>query len=124
MLGFAKGLLLAQFRPSSTGAELAFTASLATEVTRIVICNTSGAPANASIYQNDAGGGTYGAGEALLFGAPITNGALSQFVDAPAVGCGLMLAQGAQIAVQSSVASALTFSIYGAVADQARLSGV
>ena len=65
----ASGSLLAQYTASDALANevLAASADLRLEVTRIVICNTSGAGVAASLFHDDSGTSTFGTGTALLY---------------------------------------------------------
>jgi hypothetical protein len=110
----AAGSLLAQTRPSGTSAALAYTATLHTEITRVVICNTTGAAADASLFHDDSGT-TYNQTTALLYGTAIA--AYSTLTIDSHVGSGFMVKPSGKIAVQTSVGSALTFSFYGITED-------
>ena len=108
---FASGSQLAQSRPSGTSAVSVFTSLTGHEVTRIVICNTSGASATYSIYHDDDGS-TFDETTALFFG--VTLGANNtEIIDFGGAGGGLHMAKNAQIAVQTGTGDALTFSLYG-----------
>ncbi len=113
---FANGSQLAQVRPSAS-ASTAYTATLRTEVTQIVVCNTSGSPAQFSIYHDDDGT-TYDATTALFWLAQIEANTTVTIVS-DSVGAGFAMKRGAAIGVKPSVDQALTFSIYGVTEDVA-----
>jgi hypothetical protein len=110
MLSFASGELLAQSRPAGTTAVSAFTASLHTEITLIVICNTTGSAANVSIFHDDVGS-TFDQTTAIYYVKAVpANDTI--FIRAEA-GAGLHMSVDGQIGIQTATGSALTFSIYG-----------
>lgn len=107
---------LAQNRPTVTTSLAAFTGVLpVTEITRIVVCNTSVGSANFSLFHDDDGT-SYGAGTALYWANALAAGA-TQVIDFQAAGGGLSIKVGGTLGIQTSVASALTFTIYGVTAD-------
>ena len=108
---FASGSQLAQSRPAGTTAVNAFTATLLTEITRIVVCNTTGTAAAMSIYHDDDGS-TFDATSALYESTSIAANE-SVEIKAESIGGGLMVAADGQIGVKTGTASALTFTIYG-----------
>jgi len=114
----AQGSLLAQLRPSGTSATLAFTSppnvsgrGLQTEITLIAVCNTTGAPASFSIYHHDTGT-TYDQTTALYYGVALAANT-TDLITIQSPNSGIMMRPGGKLAVQTSVANALTFSIYG-----------
>lgn len=114
MIRAAAGSQLAQARPSNTSAGVAYTAplDLRVEVTRVVICNTTGSPVAASLFHDDDGT-SFDQSTALLFAKPVpANDAIELSFD---LGAGLFLSQGAALGVRSATASALTFSFYGVI---------
>ena len=108
---FASGSLLAQSRPAGTTAVTAFAASMRTEITRIVVCNTTGSAAAFSIYHDDDGT-TFDETTALYFGQTLAANT-SVVVEAAAVGGGVTVADGGAIGIKTGTGSALTFSISG-----------
>ncbi len=114
----ALGSLLNQVRPADALVNNVFTATLNTEIMLIVVTNTSGAAASFNFF-HDNDGVVFDATTALYWNvpAPIDGPVLFQ---AQAEGSGIQLNKGASIAVQSTVASALTFSIYGATEQTAQ----
>ena len=113
---FAKGSQLAQIRPSAS-ASTALVTTLRTEVTQIVVCNTTSSPATFSIYHDDDGT-TYDATTALFFSAPIEGNTTVQVIS-DAIGSGLMMKRGAALGVKSSVNLALTYTVYGVTEEVA-----
>lgn len=107
---FSQGSQLAQIRPSAS-ASTAFTSTLRTEITRIMVCNTSNAVATFDIYHDDDGT-TYDQTTALFYGATIESNATVEILS-ETLGAGVILARGASIGVNTSVDQALTFSLYG-----------
>ncbi len=82
---YAPSSLLAQVRPSNTTAATAFTASLRTEITRILVANTSASAATLRLFHLD--------------------------------GAGITLLPSGTLGVRSGTGNALTFNVYGTVAD-------
>lgn len=119
MIRPAAGALLAQARPSGTSAVEGYAAPAqqAVEVTRIVICNTTGTAAAASVFHDDAGGDTFNETTAHRYAKSVpANDAIEIVAD---VGSGIQLAPGGQIGIQSGTGNALTFSVYGVVESRA-----
>ena len=105
--------LLAQSRPSGTSAVTAYTkvTRRLTTITHILICNTTGSAANASVYY-DADGTTYDETTAIVFDTPIP--ANDQMViEVPWT----MDQTGATVGIKTGTGSALTFSIFGLTRD-------
>lgn len=101
---------LGQLRPANTSAASLYSPPAATTWVgkNLVICNTSGAAATFRVF-HDEDGTTYDETTALFWDAPIAvdetiilTGLLAGFTDAGNVG------------VRSSVANAITFTLYGA----------
>lgn len=114
-MNFASGSQLAQSRPSGTTAVSAFTALMPTEITRIIVCNTTGTAANMSIYHDDDGS-TFDATTALYESKSVpANDSIE--IKAESIGAGLMMAKNGQIGVKTGTANALTFTIYGITAN-------
>lgn len=112
----ARGSQIAQSRPAGTTAVTAFTAVLQTEVTCILVCNTSGAGATYRIFHDDDGA-TYNETTALFWDVPIGAGE-TVTIAAGGENGGIHVSKGGALGVRSSVASALTFSIYGVTTDR------
>ena len=105
----ASSFLAAQSRPSDTAANSIFTADMSTEITMILVCNTTGSAANFSLYHDD-NGTTFDQSTALYYQKSVA--ANDTFIFKAESLNQLTVSEGGQIAVQSSAASALTFSIY------------
>jgi hypothetical protein len=105
------GRQLAQIRPANTTAATAFTADSNTEVTSVIVCNTSGANATFRLFA-DIDGTTMTEATALFYDKLVLaddtfifeSGFSSDSVSIP---------NGGSMGVRTSVNSALTFSIYG-----------
>lgn len=121
-MNFASGAQLAQTRPSVTTAVNAFTAAMPTEITRIVICNTTGTAAAMSLYHDDDGS-TFTADTALYEAKSVpANDSIE--IKAESIGGGLMVTKNGQIGVKTGTANALNFTLYGITADIARQQNV
>lgn len=105
---------LAQIRPANTSAAVAYTApaDYAVEVTRIFVCNTTSSAADASLFHDNSGGGTYDQTTALYYAYAVAANSTLE-IGAQEIGLGIALSPGAQIGVQSGTGNALTFSLYG-----------
>lgn len=98
--------LIAQIRPSGTAAVAAMTKNHPVEVTHIVIANTTGSPADASLYHDDDGK-TYSQATALLYGKAVSaNDVLTWELP-------IRVRAGGSLGIQTDTGSALTFSFYG-----------
>ena len=117
-MNFASGFQVAQSRPSGTSAVSVFTATMPTEITRVVVCNTTGGAVSASLYHDDDGS-TFDATTALMEAASIA--ANDRIEIAMRVGSGIMVRKDGQIGVKTSSANALTFTLYGGTANVAPL---
>lgn len=110
--------LLVQVRPANTTAAAGFTAPTGVtgvrfSITRINICNTSGAAATYRLFHDDDGT-TFDETTALAWDEPIpANGV--RIWEAQSPSSGISLKSGGSLGVRTSVNSALTFSIYGTV---------
>ena len=112
---FASGSQLAQSRPAGTTAVNAFTATLLTEITRIVVANTTGTAAAMSIYHDDDGS-TFDATSALYEAKNVpANDSIE--IKSESIGGGLMVAASGQIGIKTGTGNALTFTIYGITQD-------
>ena len=101
---------LGQLQPSGTSAVSIYSpgSGVTAIIKNITVCNTTGNPAKFSIYHHETGT-TYSTATALYYQVEIVKG---QTIVLPAFMA--MKTVGGNLAVQSSVASALTFSVYGA----------
>lgn len=109
-MNFAAGSQLAQARPSGTSAVNAFTATLITEITKIVVSNTTASAAAYSIYHDDDGS-TFDQTTSLFY--EISLAANSTVVIDSTVGAGFHMSPSGQIGIKTGTGSALTFTIYG-----------
>tara|TARA_Y100001938_G_scaffold56419_1_gene78620 strand:- start:211 stop:567 length:357 start_codon:yes stop_codon:yes gene_type:complete len=116
MNNYAPSSLLGQARPSDTNNATLYTASLKTEIGRIIIANTSGSAATFRLF-HDQGGSTYDESNALAFDVSIATGAINDALQSFQMGNGITLAPTDTLGIRSSVANALTFTIYGVVSD-------
>lgn len=110
---FSSGSQLAQVRPANTSTATAYTAVMPTEITRIVVCNTTGSAATFSIFHDDDGT-TYSEATALYFAQSLA--ANTTLVIEMQPGTGLMLRKNtatATIGVQSGTNNAITYTFYG-----------
>lgn len=114
----AEGKLLSQMRPSGTTAVQAYQSppaaaskGLRTEITFIVICNTTASPASFSLYHHDSGT-TYDQTTALFY-AVIVPANTTTLIETQTTNGGIAIKPGGTVGIQTSVASALTFSLYG-----------
>ena len=86
-----------------------------TEVTRIVVCNTTASPAAYSVYHDDDGT-TYTEATALFFATSIPANS-SDVIDFGGMGGGIHVSNAGSIGVKSGTSSAITFSLYGVTAN-------
>lgn len=112
----ARGSQLAQTRPSGTTAAAAFTASLPTEVTCIVVCNVGGVDATCRIFHDDDGT-TFDQTTALFYDVPVAAGE-TVIISAQSPSSTIQVGIGGSVGVRSDTASALTFTLYGVTADR------
>ena len=92
-----------------------YTALYYTEITRIMVSNSSGDNHTFSIYHGAAGDTTYPDSSAILLNYSVD--AQKAFIDSiAAIGSGVTLAPGETIAVSAS-ALAFTFTFYGVTAN-------
>jgi len=107
----AQGTLLAQNRPTVTTQIVLFTATLRTEISRLVVCNNTGSGAAFRLYH------TIGAAAAVIANAVyygkviLLNDTLIQ--DGNSIGAGFAMARADRIVIESLTANALTFHLYG-----------
>lgn len=105
-----KGKLLAQSRPSGTGAASIFTLSATqagAQVHQIIVCNTTGSSANYSIFFSL--GTTYDQTTALFY-ATVLAANTTNIIN---IELSLFRGAGANLAVQSGTGSAITYSVFG-----------
>ena len=114
---FAKGSQLSQIRPSASAAT-AYTATLRTEVTRIMVCNTTANSVGFDVYHDDDGT-TYAQGTALYYSQSVSGNATFA-ITFDGAGGGIFMQRGASLGVKPSVDLALTFSVYGITEELAQ----
>lgn len=112
---FAAGSQLAQSRPGVTTAVSLLTAVMATEITRIAVCNTTASSVDFSLFHDDDGN-TFDQSTALHYQEPLA-GNTTKYIDAAALGGGLVLQAGGQLGFQSATVNALTITVYGVTQD-------
>lgn len=117
----AASTLLAQARPSGTSAVVGLTAPATqkVEITRIVVTNTTGTAANASLFHDDAGGSTFDQTTAVHAYAKSVGANDSLVIEASSIGTGITLSAGGQLGIQTGTSNALTFCVYGVVESRA-----
>lgn len=115
MNGAAEGSRIFTTRPGDTNTATVFTATLLTELTRLLVCNTTGGAVTFRLYHIPAGelvdldyavwyDKSVAANDTFTFGGDTNNG-------------GIHLEEGDMIAVRSSSADALVFHGYGVTAN-------
>ena len=109
--GLARGQLLGQLAPANTTAATLFTAISRTEVTLLIIANTTATTATARVFHDEAGS-TYVAGNALYYDIDIP-GKTSLVLDSSDNFSGITLAATDSLGVRTGTNSALTFTAYG-----------
>jgi len=112
---YAAGFLAGQLRPSNTTAATLYTATLKSEVTRILIANTTGSAATFRLFHDDDGT-TMDETTAIVWDNSIAAGAyvdLQAYLDQAAI----TISAGGSLGCRSGTGSALTFSAYAVVLD-------
>lgn len=117
----AASVLLAQARPAGTSAVEGYAAPSAqkVEITRIVVTNTTGTAANASLFHDDAGGSTFDQTTAVHAYAKSVGANDCLVIEAGTIGAGITLSAGGQLGIQTGTSNALTFSVYGIIESRA-----
>jgi hypothetical protein len=105
------GSYLAQARPGVTSATTAITATMRTEIKKIVVCNVGGGAGAYSIYHDDDGT-TYDQTTALFYSKSLAANT-TDIINAEDYGGGISVSAGGAIGIQSATASAMTFTFYG-----------
>jgi len=116
MNGYAPGNLLAQSRLADTNAATLYTASIKTEITRIIIANTTGSAATFRLF-HDQGGSTYDESNALIYDFSIASGAFFDSLQSFNTGNGITLVPTDTLGIRSGTGNALTFNVYGVLSD-------
>ena len=116
MNGYAPGNLLAQSRLSDINAATLYTATIKTEITRIIIANTTGSAATFRLF-HDQGGSTYDESNALIYDFSIASGAFFDSLQSFNTGNGITLVPTDTLGIRSGTGNALTFNVYGVLSD-------
>ena len=111
MAELATDTQIIQARPTGTTPVVAYTAALVTEITTLLICNSTTADATFSLYHDDEGTGA--TEDTVLYHTVTVAGGRTTVISGQYPGTGISLTPGGTISVQSSVALALTFTAYG-----------
>jgi hypothetical protein len=111
MENYAFASQLAQSRPAGTTIAAVYTAARPTEITQIVVCNTTASPATFQLCHDD-NGTTYDETTALYWNVSVP-AASTTTITANTLGEGISIDGGGSVAFRTSVVSALTISIYG-----------
>lgn len=117
----ALGTLLGRVRPTVTTVVSVFDATLATEITLVIIANTTGSAATFSLY-HVLPGDSATTSNALYYNVSLAANQTFTFA-AQSPGAGIQVLGGESIQVDAGTISALTFSVYGVtenVADRVR----
>lgn len=108
------GRQLAQTRPANTSAASAYSPSYEATITSIIVCNQGGTTPTFSIYLDDDGT-TYDETTALFWQVPL---AVAETV---VIDAGWYMTNTAgNLAVQTSIANDVTFTIFGDEASEVR----
>lgn len=108
----AIGTRLGQLRPSDTANNVAYTPSVDTEVTAIYVCNTTGVLATFRLFHSRGTPDVFDQNTALYYDKMVP--ANDTLIILPeSMGAGVHMQIGDKLAVRSSTADALTFTLYG-----------
>lgn len=107
----ASGSLLAQVRPADMAVATLFTATLATEVTLIIVANTTASAATFRLF-HAADGSTFTEATAIYWDVSVAAGESFVF-SANVPGAGIQMGRAHALGVRVNTASALTISAYG-----------
>ncbi len=115
----AAGTLLAQVRPANTTAATAYTSeNKVTEITSIIVCNTTGSPVTFRVF-HDVQGTTYDQSNALWYDVSLAANA-STVLNSESPNGGIFLNPGDSLGVRVGTGNGITFSIYGVVENRNR----
>lgn len=117
LFGKINSSLVARSWPAVTTAVTAFVATLRTEITRIRVCNISGAPRTFRMYHAEAAGAISG-GDAIYFDEAVQSSAVFDWQAFPDSGISMM--EGGMIAIRSDQTQGLVFSFYGKTQARSR----
>ena len=102
---------ISQTFPDTSGAVTAYTANAITEITKIVVANTSNSGRTFRIFHDDSGS-NYSTTTSLFYDVSIGPNT-TVFIDADVPGAGITVNSGGTIGVRASAASVLNFTMYG-----------
>lgn len=111
----AQGSRLASIRPAVTTDQLAFTATLDTEITRLLVCNNTAGAVAFRVYHVPAGGSP-GLDNALYYDKTIAANDSFDF-SIGAANAGIHLKTAEMLYVKTGTANALGFQVYGVTAS-------
>ncbi len=121
--GLGQVARLARLRPANTTATLILQAQAPLEVSSLFICNTSGSSAAFRMFHAFDGDTTYDETTALYWDRLVA--ADDTLVFRPeSVGAGIAMQANDILAIRTSVANALTFTLYGVPAAIAPIRGI
>jgi hypothetical protein len=83
-----------------------------TEITALIVCNTTANAATFSVY-HDNDGTTFSEETALAFSQELFPNTSTIVLAAGAPGVGVTIAAGGSLGIKSGTASAMTFTLYG-----------
>lgn len=118
-ISHAQGEQLAQIRPADTIANLAYTTpELRSEITLMLatLIPTASASVNISIWHDDSGSSTFNDDTLIWYETRtllVQDPCCMVLFQAQHPGSGIMMKKGGQIAVGSSVANEVNFTLYG-----------
>ena len=107
MLNLAYGAQLAQVRPANTNAATVYTSGRSVEITKIILCETSGSSCTFRIFHDNDGYDVALAANTTLV------------ISTEVLGAGLSVYKTGAIGFRTSVANTPTITIYG-VMEQSR----
>lgn len=120
--GLGQVARIARVRPNGTAPVDLFQANAAVEITSVFICNTSGNNATFRLYHTFSDSEVFGQANALYWDklVPADDTLVWR---SESIGAGIKLENLDRIGVRSSVANALTFTLYGVPAAVALVGG-
>lgn len=111
---YAVASQLAQRRNAGTSPELIYTApsDLAVELTRIIVCNLTAGQRDFSLFLDQSGSGTYDQTTALYYEFDLAAHE-TLTIEVAAVGGGIIMERGAQLAFQVGTANGVNVTVFG-----------
>ncbi len=116
MTGNAQGSRLFRSRPTNTTDVLAFTASVGTEITRLLVCNNTGSAATFRVYHLPTGVSASALDYALWYDVSVAANTTFLF-GGDGGNAGIHLEEGESIVVRSGTGNSLGFHAYGVTAS-------